>query len=97
MAESSSGPPLSVDPQGVITSVKGIDDVAARLNHDFAKLKSEAEAVIKGSWTGAAADKVHAGWHEWQDGFDKITRALEQVTGIVGQAAQRFHQADQAG
>ncbi|WP_205876618.1 WXG100 family type VII secretion target [Mycobacterium camsae] len=97
MAESSGGPPLSVDPQGVITSVKGIDDVTAQLKKDFSQLKSEAETVIKGSWTGAAADKVHAGWHEWQDGFDKIARALEQVNGIVGQAAHQFHQADQAG
>lgn len=97
MAESSGSPPLRVDPQGVISSLKGIDDVTTRLNRDFARLKSEADAVINGSWTGAAADKVQAGWQEWQDGFDKITSALEQVNSLVGQAAHRFHQTDQGG
>lgn len=89
-------PQLSVDVAGVITSAKGIDDVNAEIKEAFAQLKREADAVIKGSWTGTAADKVHDGWREWQDGVGKITRALDQVNGLVAHAAQQFQQSDEA-
>lgn len=97
MATEGSGgpaPQLSIDVPGVITSAKGIDDVNTEIKQAFAQLESEAEAVIKGSWTGAAADKVHDGWREWQDGLSKVTRALDQINGLVAQAAHQFQQAD---
>ncbi|WP_205877922.1 WXG100 family type VII secretion target [Mycobacterium camsae] len=89
-------PELSIDPAGVITAAKSIDEVNTEIEEAFKRLKREAEAVIKGSWTGAAADKVHDGWREWQDGVGKITQALDQVTGLVAQAAHRFEQSDEA-
>jgi WXG100 family type VII secretion target len=101
MATESSGagpaPQLQVQVEGVITSVRNVDDVNTEIKTSFRQLKAEAEAVIKGSWTGAAADKVHEGWQEWQDGLSKICAALDQVNGLVAHAAQRFQQTDQTG
>jgi WXG100 family type VII secretion target len=88
---------FEVHAAGVITSLRNVDDVNTEIKTSFRQLKAEADAVIKGSWTGAAADKVHDGWQEWQDGLSKICAALDQVNGLVAQAAQRFQRTDETG
>lgn len=88
-------PQLQVQVEGVITSLRNVDEVNTEIKTSFRQLKAEAEAVIKGSWTGAAADKVHQGWQEWQDGVGKICAALDQVNELVAHAAHQFRQTDQ--
>ena len=91
------GQDFHVKPQGVIKSVKGIDDVNDEIKRTFARLKTEGEAVITGSWTGSAADKLNEGWKEWQQGIAKVTSALDQVNRLVEAAAHRFQRADEGG
>jgi WXG100 family type VII secretion target len=91
------GQDIHVKPHEVIKSVKGIDDVNDEIKRTFAKLKAEGEAVITGSWTGSAADKLNEGWQEWQQGIAKVTRALDQANRLVEAAAGRFQRADEGG
>lgn len=94
-ASAGGGSDFQINPQGVITSAQGIDDVNAEIKKAFTRLKAEGDAVITGSWTGSAADKLSEGWREWQDGVDKITTALARVNELVASAARTFQRADQ--
>lgn len=86
---------LSVNTDGVIDSAAEIEQVAMALRAEFEKLRAEGDAVIKGSWTGAAADKLDDGWQEWQAGIHKITAALDQATRLVAAAANTFRRLDE--
>lgn len=93
-ASGGAGSDFSIEHQGVITSVKGIDDINDEIKKTFAQLKTEGDAVIAGSWTGSAADKLNEGWQEWQEGITKVTAALDLINRAVETAAQRFQRAD---
>lgn len=95
MAEDGPGGVLDVHPNGVIASANDIDEVNAAIKASFARLKSEGDEVINGSWTGAAARKLDEGWQQWQQGIHKIVLALEHTTALVINAANTFEQSDQ--
>jgi WXG100 family type VII secretion target len=95
MAERERDGVLSVQPWEVIASANDIDQINMDIKEAFVRLKSKGDEVINGSWTGSAADKLDEGWQQWQEGIHKVVVALEQVTGLVMNAANTFHNTDQ--
>jgi WXG100 family type VII secretion target len=96
MVERSSGGVFYIRPAEVITSAQDIDELNDDIKEVFLRLKSQGDEVINGSWTGSAASKLDEGWQQWQQGIHKIVVALEQVTGLVIDAAQTFRNTDKA-
>lgn len=96
MVSNAEGAGMSADVPGVIAAVNRISDANSQLNLNLRQLVFDAEAVIKGSWTGAAADSMHQGWSQWLSGMEKMIQALNQTNDMTIKAAQSLQSQDKS-
>lgn len=90
-------PLFSSDTPGVLNSAGQISGAAEQIATVFTGLTASGDAVIRGSWTGSAAESLHEGWTQWQQGMRKVIDALDEMSTLVAGAAKTFHAQDQGG
>jgi WXG100 family type VII secretion target len=94
VAEDGGNPDLSVVPDDVAALGKYAYDLADILRSALNSAGREVDSLTSSGWTGTAADSFATGWHECQDGGQKIIDALATMASSLGVTAQTYRAHD---
>jgi ESAT-6 family protein len=64
-------------------AVAAATSIAAELGDDLVRLRREADAVLTGSWSGAAATAFDRSWSTWDAGARAVVDALGRLTDLL--------------
>lgn len=82
----------------VLGAVAGeLESVATGLRTGLGSLDGEVSGLLGPGWSGEAASAYDAVWREWHDGAQQVVDGLAKMSGLIGDAAQRYDATDAAG
>ena len=82
----------------VLGAVAGeLESVATGLRTGLGSLDGEVSGLLGPGWSGEAASAYDAVWREWHEGAQQVVDGLAKMSGLLGDAAQRYDATDAAG
>lgn len=65
------------------------------IQDELARLQSRVQTLVDGGWQGAASDRFHALWDEWNRSAAGLKDALDGIGSLLNQAGQQYADTEQ--
>jgi WXG100 family type VII secretion target len=88
---------LQVTEAALQTVAQEVRAVVDETRSGLTTLDGQLHGVLGSGWTGQAGTAFGDVWQRWHDGAENMLRGLETMTGLLEEAAQRYHSTDAGG